>query len=85
MSVWIVEYFNNSNTQTWPGKVKFNGTYITVQGCNTFSIPIKMDLNSSKVQTSPTGFISTRLACGNVDQPFIGLITNSTSYKSYGN
>ena len=65
--------------------MKFDGTDVIVQGCTTFAISLKMNLNSSKVQTIPTAISSARIACGNIDSPSKLLIMHSTSFKSYGN
>ena len=65
--------------------MKFDGTDVIVQGCTTFAISLKMNLNSSKVQTIPTATSSARNTCGNIDDPTMLLIMDSTSFKSYGN
>jgi heat shock protein HslJ len=69
----------------WPSKVKFNGTYIIMAGCNSISIPIKIDYSTLRVQTSTNGQLTTKNACGNIDQPFIQLILSTVSLKAYGN
>lgn len=54
-------------------------------GCNTISIPTRLNANTQSFIASSTGIISTRKACGDADQANIDAITKANRFEPVRN
>ena len=86
IGVWFNEYFSSADQNLWPPRTVFNGTNILFQGCNTVSIPLKIDTSLNTVTALPNSATTlTRKACGTSDQQFINIIGSSTRVEPIAN